>query len=68
MAKNQKNEQYEEIDLMLLDTEEGGSGVIDLIWSYWDQILVEAKRLVLKGCCHLDLGCYECLKSYDNQS
>jgi len=65
-SKDETNNQYQKIDLMFLDSEEGGSGVIDLLWSYWDQILDEAKRLTLKTCC--EDGCYECIKSYDNQA
>ncbi len=64
-SRDEKNNQYQKIDLMFLDSEEGGSGVIDLLWSYWDQILDEAKRLTLKSCC--EDSCYECIKSYDNQ-
>lgn len=61
--RNEKK--YEQVDVMILDTEEGGSGVIELIWDYWDEILLEAKRLVEKDCC--ETGCYECVLSYDNQ-
>lgn len=57
--------QIEKIDVMLLDTEEGGSGIIALIWDYWDDILDEAKRLVEKDCC--ETSCYQCARSYDNQ-
>ena len=69
MVKNKNQEQgeekFEQIDVMLLDVEEGGSGIIDLIWDYWDQILEHSKELIIKDCCQS--GCYECLKSYDNQ-
>jgi hypothetical protein len=51
--------------LMILDSEEGGSGVINILWDYWDQILDEAERLVLSSCCRDK--CYSCLMSYDNQ-
>ncbi len=57
--------QIEKIDIMLLDTEEGGSGVIALIWVYWDDILREAKHLATKDCCKT--SCYQCVRSYDNQ-
>lgn len=59
------DKQYDKIDVMLLDTEEGGSGIIELIWDYWDDILMEAKRLVEKDCCAK--ACYRCVWSYDNQ-
>ncbi len=59
------DKQYDKVDVMLLDTEEGGSGIIELIWGYWDDILIEAKRLVEKDCCKN--ACYHCVWSYDNQ-
>jgi hypothetical protein len=51
--------------LLVLDSEEGGSGVIQLLWDYWDAVMDEAHRLVVHTCC-AD-ACYRCLKSYDNQ-
>lgn len=51
--------------LLILDTDEGGSGVIEVLWDYWDQIMDECDRLVAKHCC-ID-GCYDCIFSYDNQ-
>lgn len=62
---NRDDKKYDQIDIMFLDTEEGGSGVIELIWDYWDEILAESEKLAKKQCC--DSGCYECIKSYDNQ-
>lgn len=53
------------LEILILDTERGGSGIIPMIESYWDHIMDECSNLVLKKCCHN--GCYRCLKSFDNQ-
>jgi len=54
-----------ETQLLFLDQEEGGSGIIHLIWEYWDAIVEEASRLTMQSCC--EKGCYQCILSYDNQ-
>jgi hypothetical protein len=51
--------------ILILDTEEGGSGIIDLMQHYWDAIMDECTKLVEQTCCRR--ACYQCLKSYDNQ-
>ncbi len=54
-----------QIAILLVDREPGGSGIISLVWDYWNQIMEEAQRRVLTKCCAN--GCYKCIKSYDNQ-
>jgi len=56
---------FSSLEILILDTERGGSGIIPMMQTYWDQIMDESIRLMLKGCCKD--GCYRCLKSYDNQ-
>ncbi len=62
---NGQDPQVSSLEILILDTERGGSGIIPMIETYWDQILDECTSLISKSCC--EKGCYRCLKSYDNQ-
>ncbi len=64
IADNQ-TPQIGSLEILILDTERGGSGLIPMIVTYWDQIMDECSSLIRKTCCKA--GCYRCLKSYDNQ-
>lgn len=68
MAPQEQNggTRIESLEILILDNERGGSGLIPMIETYWDQIMNESSYLIKKDCC-VKGGCYRCLKSFDNQ-
>ena len=51
--------------LIVMDGDEGGSGIIQVLNHYWQPIMEEAQEIVLSSCC--ESSCYKCIRSYENQ-
>jgi len=53
-------------EIILYDRAPGGSGFVKEGYDNWEQVVKEAKEVC--ETCTCEMACYDCLKSYGNQS